>query len=155
MKQLNALLHHNGLRFTPQRKAILELLASCQGQHLDVQTIHSLLEETFGRDGGSGLATVYRTVDLFVRLGLVNRLEMENAPARYELAQEGNACHHHLVCTACGQMTEVGGDTLQAFISHVLEETGFAVSDGPICFHGLCEACRKQKKQACPNEQAC
>lgn len=148
MSQLESLLRDKGLRATPQREAILEVLNRHQGQHLDVPAIHAMLSKPGRGNNVSGIATVYRTVELFDKLGLVARLEMENAPARYEIAQKDTPRHHHLVCLQCGQVIEIEPDALADLAARALRDKDFLVSDKPVKIYGLCAKCQARSEQS-------
>ena len=97
MNYLSKLLREHNLRVTPQRKAILQILNDCRGHHLETENIYELLAVRGDKAQKVGLATVYRTMELFEKIGLVSKLSIENSPARYELITHNNLRHHHLI----------------------------------------------------------
>ena len=98
---------------------------------------------------GIGLTTVYRTLELLFRLGLVQKLVAADGQSRYELKNEGKkGHHHHLICTACGKIIDY-----RDFVQDELElvkkteealarKHHFLIQDHNIEFLGLCEKCR-------------
>ena len=98
---------------------------------------------------GIGLTTVYRTLDLLVRMGFINKLTFADGPSRYEFKSEKKEKHHHhLLCKNCGRIIDYSD-----FINEELElvkkteETlakkhNFKVLDHNIEFYGLCEECQ-------------
>jgi Fur family transcriptional regulator, ferric uptake regulator len=115
-----------GYKATPQRLAVLRALAEHQ---------HQKLEEVRGRCPEVGLVTVYRTLDLLSELGAVRRLELGDGP-RYELAEDH---HHHLVCEACGDVSEFEECPLEL---GRLGDFGFEVSSHSVEIYGRCAGCR-------------
>lgn len=97
LDQIYNLLEQYDLRITPQRKAILEILYNCRGHHLETENIYQLLSLNRGGKSKAGLATVYRTMEMFERIGLVSKLSMEDSLSRYELVLPEELNHHHLI----------------------------------------------------------
>lgn len=143
MDELNDLLREHNLRVTPQRKAILQVLYDCRGHHLETENIYELLTVREDKAKKIGLATVYRTMELFEKIGLVSRLSMDNSPARYELIIQDVLGHHHLICLKCGQVQEIEDSLTEDFKMQVLKEKGFKVADKPIKIYGYCNKCMK------------
>ncbi|MBZ4666672.1 Fur family transcriptional regulator [Mahella sp.] len=135
------LLKENNLRITPQRKVILEILYNCRGHHLGAENIYELLTAK-DNDKKIGLATVYRTLELFEKIGIVSRLSMENSPARYELVMYNKLMHHHLICLKCGQLEELDDSIAEEFKNRILEDKGFEVADKSMKIYGYCSNCR-------------
>jgi len=146
MDQLNELLREHNIRITPQRKAILKILNDCRGHHLETENIYELLAIRGDKTKKVGLATVYRTMELFEKIGLVSRLSMENSPTRYELIIHDGLRHHHLICLKCGQVQEIEDSLTEDLKMQVLKDKGFQVADRPMKIYGYCNRCRKQLK---------
>ncbi len=95
------LLHENGYRITSQRQVILDAVCLSDG--------HSSIGKIFHRakelDKGIDKSTVYRALDLFVKLGIVNLADDINGERGYEMVKEGY--HHHLLCKICGNDLEI------------------------------------------------
>ncbi|KUO72113.1 MAG: Fur family transcriptional regulator [Clostridia bacterium BRH_c25] len=132
------------LRITPQRKAILQILNNSRGHHLEIDSIYELL--AVKGDKRIGLATVYRTMELFEKIGLVSRLSMEKSPARYELIIHDKSRHHHLICLKCGQVQEIDDRITEEFKNRIMEEKEFEVADKPMKIYGYCNKCREELK---------
>jgi Fur family ferric uptake transcriptional regulator len=96
-----------------------------------------------------GLTTVYRTLDLLVRLGLLNKLSFGSGESRYEFrATDEKTHHHHLICMRCGTIIDYTD-----FVNEELElvkktedslarKHGFKIIDHNIEFLGICPECR-------------
>ncbi|HHX73985.1 MAG TPA: transcriptional repressor [Firmicutes bacterium] len=142
LEQACRLLQSYDLRVTPQRRAILEILAGSRGEHPDSDEIYRrLAAKKTGRK--IGRATVYRTLELFERLGIVQRLALEHPPARYELILPDRFIHHHLICLKCGKLLELDDLAAREFKNTVLDKKGFAVADKAMKIYGYCRNCRK------------
>ena len=91
-------------------------------------------------------ASVYRTVDLFEKLGIVNRLQM-GWKYKLELSDLFTEHHHHATCLQCGSSIALEEDTgLETGIQLLAQEAGFVPTGHSLEIHGLCATCRRQSK---------
>ena len=120
-------------RLTPQRRALLDLIADRDGAFTAVE----LFQDARRRSPALGLATVYRTVDLLRRTGSVRPLVGEARPA-YVRCEPGH--HHHLVCLSCGAVeeTELCGAPSQA---ELRRRYGFRAEGHELDIYGTCSRC--------------
>lgn len=123
-----------GLKITAPRKEILHSLSSSP---LSVQELAIVLKEKrFHVD----LATLYRTMGLFTKLGIAGKIQFDDNIARFELLA-GHEHHHHLVCTKCNivEDTVVNEELL---IKHIEEKSRFTIQRHTLEFFGLCRKCQ-------------
>ncbi|HEY3314618.1 MAG TPA: Fur family transcriptional regulator [Bacillota bacterium] len=140
--QVRELMAKRSSRLTPQRLAVLEVLAASHGQHLGADDVHARLR---GDHPEIGLATVYRTLDLFEHLGLVHRVDLGAGRGQYELAAaEPRHYHHHLICVQCGRIQEFGDDLLDKLEAEITRKADFTVVDHTLRVYGYCADCRKK-----------
>jgi Fur family ferric uptake transcriptional regulator len=125
-------------RLTPQREAVLGVFLSHPGQHLSAEDVHTLVKKTHP---DIGLATVYRTLDLLANLEVLQKIDLGDGRARYELGNEEHH-HHHLICIRCGRVDEFEVDLLESLEALVFKRTGFEVVDHQVKLFGLCRECR-------------
>jgi Fur family ferric uptake transcriptional regulator len=142
LHQAYDLLKKYNFRITPQRKAILQILHNYRGHHLETEDIYELLVEKEEKNKKIGLATVYRTMELFEKIGLVSRLPMENSPARYELISYDQSGHHHLICLKCREIQEINDENIQEFKEYILKDKDFKIADKSMKIYGYCSKCR-------------
>lgn len=142
LEEAYRLLKEHNFRITPQRKAILQIMNDCKGHHLETENIYELLDAKGGQSVKAGLATVYRTMDLFERIGLVSRLSMEGSPARYELTVPQELNHHHLICLKCGRVQEFDDRLTEDLKKQVLQDKDFQAHGKPMKIYGYCSKCR-------------
>ncbi|MCG8499804.1 MAG: transcriptional repressor [Firmicutes bacterium] len=134
-------LKENGYKLTVQRRVILNLLIEHEEKHLSTEEIYELVKKKYPQ---IGLATVYRTLMLFDKLGLIYKLDFDDGFSRYELnKREADHRHHHLICTQCGNVEEVREDLLDSIEEDILFKNGFLVKDHRVKFYGLCKHCRE------------
>jgi Fur family ferric uptake transcriptional regulator len=133
-------LRKNGLAFTSARAAILRGIVRSRG-HFDADALHARL-----RRGGETLssATLYRTLPLFVRSGIIRETLRSGGRARYEPAW-GREHHDHLECVRCGRIIEFRDDMLERLQDRVCREHGFRALDHRLGILGYCAACGRKK----------
>jgi Fur family transcriptional regulator, ferric uptake regulator len=124
-----------GPRPTPQRLAVLEALASVD-DFRSAQEVHEILAST---GSGVGLATVYRTLQLYADQGDVDVLRREDGEAIYRRCSETH--HHHLVCRSCGATVEVEGPAVERWTRAIAAEHGYADVSHTLEIFGTCPAC--------------
>jgi Fur family ferric uptake transcriptional regulator len=128
----------SGPRPTKQRLAVLEALASVE-DFRSAQEVHEILSSS----GSSvGLATVYRTLQLYADRGDVDVLRREDGEAIYRRCSETH--HHHLVCRSCGATVEVEGPAVERWTTSMAAEHGFTAVSHTLEIFGTCGACGRE-----------
>lgn len=87
-------------------------------------------------------ASIYRILELLVEHGLVNRLELGEGQARYELIDPAGEHHHHLLCDYCGQVTPFDDHDLERAIDRLSRRLDFRTEDHEVVLHGACSSCQ-------------
>jgi Fur family ferric uptake transcriptional regulator len=126
-----------GLRSTEQRRAILEAFFRAP----DHVSIEELLAQVRQEDPRVGYATVYRTLKLMAESGVACEREFGDGLTRYELA-DGRAHHDHLICDACGRITEFHEPRIERLQEIVATRHGFALRSHKHELYGTCPDCR-------------
>lgn len=139
-----SLLRSRGYKSTPQRKAVLDVILANLGQHLPTEAIYDLVKKEIPE---IGLATVYRTLQLFVELNILSTMNLNDGYTRYEfnIHGENEHHHHHLICTECGSIEEVKEDLLDDVEGYISKKFDFAISDHRVKFLGKCKKCKDEK----------
>ena len=132
-------LNATGLRLTNQRALILEIIRHEHG-HLDADEVYRRAREKQPR---LSLSTVYRTLQLLKKLGLVEELHFDEAHHHYEVKPSSE--HHHLVCLGCGKIVEFKCPMSQIMKEDVAREKNFEVTGVETRMTGYCARCRKKK----------
>ncbi len=128
-------------RYTPGRRAIVEILSDAQRP----LTVPEILESAAGAELRQSSA--YRNLAVLLEAGVVRRLAGADEMGRFELAEELTSHHHHLLCLSCGLVTDVTAlPRLERALAQAArlaaEETGFAITDHRIDLVGRCSSCR-------------
>ncbi|MFI5254063.1 MAG: Fur family transcriptional regulator [Candidatus Limnocylindrales bacterium] len=129
-------LHSRGLRWTPQRRAILEVLAATDG-HI---TGAELVERCRRRDPETTTSTVYRTLNVLEELGLVRHSHGHDGREEFHVLPGTE--HGHLVCEACGATSELGSEAVRRLLDALEEQSGYRIDLNHVAVAGLCSACR-------------
>ncbi|MGZ3713406.1 MAG: Fur family transcriptional regulator [Bdellovibrionota bacterium] len=125
-----------GLKVTIPRRAILQALILEHGP-FTAEEIHKQISRRV-----CDLATVYRTLSSLEEAGLLRRCEFGDGSARYEMAGQGNAHHHHLICKSCKKVEVVDECELEE-IDRFAQKRGFTDISHTLEFFGICADCRK------------
>jgi Fur family transcriptional regulator, ferric uptake regulator len=131
-------LRRAGHRSGGARTAVLDVIAR-QDCCLTAQEIFDDLRAG-GRD--AGIASVYRALELFSRMGLVRRVELAEAAA-YEPALPGGEHHHHVVCDRCGKVSRFEDEALERAINRLAGRLEYDVGGHDVVLHGACQDCRE------------
>lgn len=136
-------LAQRGIRMTRQRLVLLDLIQNSE-THLDAETLWKLAAQ---QDPGINLATVYRTIGVLKRFGLVDELDLmhlEGEKHYYEVTRLRT--HIHLACFECGAIGEFQTPLFEQLKSEVESECGFYIKSGRLEFGGVCARCQKRAK---------
>jgi Fur family ferric uptake transcriptional regulator len=128
-------LRAHGLRVTAPRLAVLTALGELPG-HPDAEAIGRAARL---RLGALSMQAVYDILNVFVKRGLVRRIEPAGSAARYETRVGDN--HHHLVCRDCGATVDVDCVVGSAPCLDPGETNGFTVDEAEVLFWGRCPDC--------------
>ncbi len=133
-----ATLRQHGYKLTQQRRVVISTIAS-SNDHLTPATIYKKVH----RDHPNiGFVTIYRTLDLLAKLGLICELHAGGSCHSYTISAPGH--HHHLICSGCRKVVDFPGFELEEVQQSLAKETGFRIDDHLLEFIGLCQACQKE-----------
>jgi Fur family ferric uptake transcriptional regulator len=123
-------------RFTAQRRAVLDVLEENEGRPLNPEQVHRLASE---KVPGMGLATAYRTLELFRELGIALTVHLHRDSQHYEI--NNGRHHHHLVCVSCGSVEVFEGCMIDRLEEIVHDESDFLVTSHCLSVFGYCQDC--------------
>ena len=130
-------LSEKGYRLTPQRMMVLDAIEN-SGNHISAEEIYAQIAEKYPH---VNISTVYRTLDLLKRLGLVTETDLGGGRLRYHPADKGH--HHHLVCQECGRIIDLDESVLYPLRETLRREYKFDADLGHLGIFGRCARCRK------------
>lgn len=141
-------LRKHSCRVTVPRQAILDVLSKAE-KHLSAEDVFL---EVHKRYPDIGLTTVYRTLNLLIRIGLVLKFDFGDGRARYELSSgpRKEKHHHHLVCTKCNRIIDYKDfiDEEEKLFKKteklLARKYKFEITEHLVRFYGLCDKCRSE-----------
>ena len=136
LQQMVDKLRARDFRITPQRLAVLQVVASSE----DHPSVEMIYEQVRARFPTTSLATVYKTVALLKELHEVLELGFPDRGNRYDGHRPYP--HPHLICTRCGAIIDPDLSTLRDLTREVAAETGFQILTHRLDFFGICRKCQ-------------
>ncbi len=117
----------------------MELIRQADG-HIDAR-------ELYRRASSKGEfispATIYRSLNLFKQLGLVDERRLGKMRCYYEIKRSSE--HQHLVCQCCGKIIEIESPLIRKLVAKVQNEHGFKVTKAELYLEGFCRNCKEGK----------
>lgn len=141
MQQLDPVidsLRKDGFRITPQRVAIVDHVLNTDS-HPSAEELHAAVRK---KHPMVSLATVYKTLELLKKKGLVRELDFP-AGARYDSNVEE---HVNLVCVKCGRIDDVDESSLGELESRVAKKARYSILGGRFELYGYCSQCQGRSK---------
>ena len=124
-----------GLRLTPQRLGVMEVLRDARGKHLSAEDIWQRLQNS---PAAMDRSTAYRVLNDLHEVGIIQEAHLGDGIARFEIQE---TAHHHAVCTNCGVTEDVPAELVQRLSTALRRENGFVVGRQPLLIAGLCARC--------------
>jgi len=130
-----------GYSLTNQRRLLLELIDNAGG-HIDAKELY---RRAISTDTSISLATVYRNLRLFQRLGLVDERRLGQSSHCYEIHRSSR--HQHFVCRDCGKVVEFQAPAVSKLVGDIQREQGFSVTKAEFYLEGHCQECHQDRKK--------
>ena len=128
-------LQDKGYKLTPQRREIIRLLSRNKSHPGAMEILRKVRKIV----PGISMSTVYYTLDMMKKEGLIRELEYYDTDNRYEINVSD---HINLVCTTCRKITDFTGN-VPSFTKAVEKETGFRSRSMRFEYYGICKQCAK------------
>jgi len=125
-----------GLRVTRQRELVLDSLCAAGG-HTPIGEIYLRAQKV---DPKLDLSTVYRSLHVFVHLGIVVPAPGQDGELHYEIRH--SEPHHHLICRKCGVETSISGELVLSMADAIMSKYGFALESDHLILNGTCANCQ-------------
>ena len=128
----------SGRPVTSQRKLLLSLIKKAGG-HISAKELYRRASR---KNESISLATVYRTLQLFKELGLVEERRLGQGYCYYEVKE--SADHQHLVCRSCGKVIEFESPLIHKLVEKLQHDHGFNFTKIELYMEGYCQQCNKE-----------
>ena len=137
LPELTDRLRRKSRRVTIPRQAVLRILRARRSP-MTIKEIHKALAPD-----DCDLATVYRSLHMLERMGMVKRFDLGEGAARFELLGDGDdGHHHHLICTRCSDIVEVDDCFSEDLQKRIAQSSGYAKVTHRLEFFGVCPRCQ-------------
>jgi Fur family ferric uptake transcriptional regulator len=133
-----------GVRLTAQRRALIATIQEAT-THLDAASLLNLARE---RDPDINRATVYRTIDLLKKLGMIDELDLMHLNGEkhyYEVKTQQD--HLHLACFGCGEIIEFATPAFEQLKQEIAAANQFEIQVTRLEVGGLCGGCAAKNKE--------
>jgi Fur family ferric uptake transcriptional regulator len=138
---LKSELNERGWRLTPQRETILNVFQNLpKGTHLSAEDLYTTLQE---QGDPISLSTIYRTVKLMARMGILRELEFAEDHKHYEINQPYPHHHHHLICVKCNKTIEFKSESILKIGTKTADKEGFYLLDCQLLIQAICPKCQR------------
>ncbi len=137
--QLLKTLRRAGYKVTPARRRVIEAVLG-RDRHF---TGADLVAEVDRADRSVGRATVFRTLDVLVDLGVVGRVQRPEGGQAYFLCARDHH-HHHAICSSCGLVVELPGCPLSSEAERDAQAAGFRLQGHRLEYYGICQLCQEK-----------
>ena len=139
--RLQAFCAERGIRLTQQRRAILNVMEMAK-KHLDAA---QLLRKARRLDASVDRSTVYRTLQLLKRQGLIDELDLMHIHGEgHYYERKLNRDHIHMACLRCGKISEFVSDVFEKLKRQVESDCRFRIVVSRLEIGGYCNACQKR-----------
>ena len=132
-------LQQQGLKLTSERTALVREIFSTH-YHFEADELLFKMKE---KNVKISRATVYRTLELLVKSGMVRRVHLGEDHYHYEHVS-GNSHHDHLICTTCGGVIEFHDELLESRQREICEKKKFTPTFHNLQILGVCDSCRRK-----------
>ncbi len=136
-KQIFEKLRANGARVTVPKKVILDIFMANQDRMLSVCDVYDMIPKDINIDN----ATVYRNIQKYLNLGVLETMVDDNGLSRYTISSEDH--HHYLICTECGRIIKF--PCIETFWEQYAKENCFEEMHHKIEVYGKCVDCRRMQ----------
>lgn len=125
------------LKNSIQKDYILKVLYY-SNKHLSAEEISFELKKNYQMD--IGVSTIYRTMNFFEELNIVNTLDIKNSAKKYELSLTMH--HDHLICTSCHNIIEFVDEQIEEKQIEIAKENNFRLTNHIMVLYGVCSTCQ-------------
>jgi Fur family ferric uptake transcriptional regulator len=132
-------MRERGMRWTPQRRLLLNVLSEAQGDHV---TAGELLDRCRATDPQTTPSTVYRTLDVLEELGLVRHAHGASGREEFHILPQTE--HGHMTCAGCGRTWEIDTGDAASLVRALTEKFDFEVDLTHLTIVGHCTDCQRR-----------
>lgn len=146
IQQIREEARRRGVRWTNQRQVIVETFIGCD-DHVTVEELHRRVRVL---DATVSAATVYRTINMLVEIGVATKRHFGDGSASFESSLHKHH-HDHLVCMSCNKIQEFELQEIEDLQEKVASDHGFQLVQHRLELYGVCRECLAKGATVMPN----
>ncbi len=143
VEEIRKIFEQNNQKFTKQRELIFDVLKNSPQKHLTPEELFSIVHQDHKQ---VGIATIYRTLNIFEELGIVNKQEFTDQAYTYELIDPESDHHDHIICTKCGKILEDEFLSVDSVKESLKNQYDFNLNYYSLRIYGICSDCQNNKE---------
>lgn len=148
LEQFHDLLKKDGLKLTRQRDMILKILFDSEG-HVTPEQLFFTMQRDYP-ELNIGIATIYRTLALLEKSGMISSISFGTDGKKYELSDDEH--HDHMICSSCGSIIEFVDPTIEKIQEEIAKRHNFLMTGHLMQIFGICASCQLHQKDKGSNE---
>ena len=136
-KDLARYLKSRGFRMTPSKAILIQFFLNNQNRHIPLKEIH---EHLYHEIPDVDRTTIYRNIEKFIRLGLIQELELPKKGKVFQYIFDKKV-HHYFICKCCGRMNKGNAELFQKIEKALKDIHDFSKANLSVVFYGFCSKC--------------
>src|SRR5699024_1300865 len=144
IEEVKKIFERNNQKFTKQRELIFNVLKNSSEKHLTPEQLFSIVHQDYKQ---VGIATIYRTMNIFEELEIVNKQEFTDQAYTYELIDPESDQHDHIICTSCRKILEDEFLNVEDVKNSLKQNYEFDLSYYSLRIYGICSDCQNNKEK--------
>ena len=133
-------LREKGFRITSQRETVIKIFQENKEKHMSAEDVFEILSRS---NEAISLATTYRTLRMLVDMNVLRELDFAETHKHYELVDEDEAPHHHIICLDCNHTIEFENEEINELGRKIAEKYNVEVVDMQFQIFGKCPTVAK------------
>lgn len=130
-----------GYRLTEPRRALARLIERRDGHF----TADDLLHDSRRDRLGLARATVFRSLEVLIELGVIERLDLPSGEHAFVACEAAH--HHHVVCQRCGRSTDVRDSGIGKLVAELGRRSSYRIDSHRLELFGLCPTCQADERR--------
>ncbi len=136
-EDLLEVLRSNKMRITPARRLLLQFILDNKSRQISMEEFQDFIEK---RLAGADRSSVYRNIDVFQKLDIIQELNLPTIGKRYQYVLDRKV-HHFYICKSCGKANRGNEELFKKIESALRDVHGFSKANLSVVFYGLCAKC--------------
>lgn len=135
--ELITYLKSKGLRMTPSKEILIQFFLDNKNRHVPIKELYDYLSKHIA---DVDRTTIYRNIEKFISLGLIQELDLPKAGKVYQYVF-GKKMHHYYICKSCGKMNKGNAELFEKVEKALKDIHDFSKANLSMLFYGFCSKC--------------